>query len=541
MTIPSYFHALNDYKRADHYLELNAAGEVKRNDLNKGCCAFIANLIAAIWRAVTKSSTNMDKIVDHLIKKLNEINTKELKPEDKEKLISILKNLGAQLAGQHIFAIVFNRKAALIEMDSHPPYHVEAVIPVPPKVLLSPPPGVITPVEKPRVADPKPDTAHWFPGKILSPAEIRLHCKAPFKKEGLKSGDLLIARRTNGDHQLVAFVNIVGDRIEFIHPREGLLNKDVSEFYNVKEVPKPHKKDPEIPHDELDPIPENEGVGDRTRIVGNWFVQKLEGYIPNADPSVMGKLRYAGVDYELLNGATKDISTKSVALVGGYNQEVILLNPHRSPKINLLYDVLKGVIEGQKKRGVSLSDEQILNLVLVHISRFVLEIDDQEIGLPEHVRGMPGCDVLRVNNTGEPKMSDRIAVIPLEKQVIAHKGVCRHNALLAAYYIDRLIKDKVLDGTVQFIRDNLDKGGAHAWVMFVPEKKAGTEPAIWHVDVYWKELGNLEKPQTMEIFLDLYGPKALSNTLLRLQGTAKKHKQLQALETYAKVVVGRLK
>jgi hypothetical protein len=48
-------------------------------------------------------------------------------------------------------------------------------------------------------------------------------------------------------------------------------------------------------------------------------------------------------------------------------------------------------------------------------------------------------------------------------------GVCRHRALLGAYFLERLIKDKVLDGTCSIDRSQMN-GGGHAWARFVSAK-----------------------------------------------------------------------
>ncbi len=48
-------------------------------------------------------------------------------------------------------------------------------------------------------------------------------------------------------------------------------------------------------------------------------------------------------------------------------------------------------------------------------------------------------------------------------------GVCRHRALLGAYFLEKLIKDKILDGTCSIDRSEMN-GGGHAWARFVSRK-----------------------------------------------------------------------
>ena len=48
-------------------------------------------------------------------------------------------------------------------------------------------------------------------------------------------------------------------------------------------------------------------------------------------------------------------------------------------------------------------------------------------------------------------------------------GVCRHRALLGAYFLEKLIAERVLVGTCSVDRSEMDAGG-HAWARFVSKK-----------------------------------------------------------------------
>lgn len=60
-------------------------------------------------------------------------------------------------------------------------------------------------------------------------------------------------------------------------------------------------------------------------------------------------------------------------------------------------------------------------------------------------------------------------LVGLSKFVEEKAGVCRHQALLASYLLERLIKDGLLVGRTAVERNAIpDAGGAHAWAIFSP-------------------------------------------------------------------------
>lgn len=69
----------------------------------------------------------------------------------------------------------------------------------------------------------------------------------------------------------------------------------------------------------------------------------------------------------------------------------------------------------------------------------------------------------------------------------AGKGVCRHQALLAGYLLERLVGEGKLSGKVSIQRNSIEGYGAHAWVNFASEH--GNE---YIVDVAQGFVGKLE-------------------------------------------------
>ncbi len=59
--------------------------------------------------------------------------------------------------------------------------------------------------------------------------------------------------------------------------------------------------------------------------------------------------------------------------------------------------------------------------------------------------------------------------IDLTVFIIGSAGVCRHRALLGAYFLEKLIDDRALVGSCSVDRNEMDEGG-HAWARFVSKK-----------------------------------------------------------------------
>lgn len=61
-------------------------------------------------------------------------------------------------------------------------------------------------------------------------------------------------------------------------------------------------------------------------------------------------------------------------------------------------------------------------------------------------------------------------LVGLSTYIEAGVGLCRHQGLLAAYFIENLIRDGYLHGSVGIERNTVEEmGGTHAWAIFKPE------------------------------------------------------------------------
>lgn len=99
-------------------------------------------------------------------------------------------------------------------------------------------------------------------------------------------------------------------------------------------------------------------------------------------------------------------------------------------------------------------------------------------------------------------LADRIMEVASQKDgrvalgsyIASHGGVCRHEALLAGYLIERLIQDERIGdenrrsfGRVSVDRNAVRNKGGHAWVRYGDEKKQ-----VWIIDAAQKYCGKLD-------------------------------------------------
>jgi len=78
--------------------------------------------------------------------------------------------------------------------------------------------------------------------------------------------------------------------------------------------------------------------------------------------------------------------------------------------------------------------------------------------------------------------------INLSYFINAKKGVCRHQALLVGYLLERLKEEGHIDGKVSIDRNSVPGLGAHAWVRYV----SGTTRDVFIIDPAQKFIGRLE-------------------------------------------------
>jgi hypothetical protein len=147
--------------------------------------------------------------------------------------------------------------------------------------------------------------------------------------------------------------------------------------------------------------------------------------------------------------------------LGGGPREAIAVSPETDPRIDAVYDRMtrKRVLGGLVKRalgGKPTTNEQ-LQTVFATVQE-VMKYDGPAVeALSDQYRG------------------DR--VVSLGNYIEQGVGVCRHQGLLAAYLIERLIEDGKMKGSVHIERNTIPEyGGAHAWASYTDE--SGTDYVI---------------------------------------------------------------
>lgn len=134
----------------------------------------------------------------------------------------------------------------------------------------------------------------------------------------------------------------------------------------------------------------------------------------------------------------------------GVSSEACVVDDTKQPELNTCYEELRRRAENE-----SLIKGKPIN-------QFVL---DMAMDLVEEV--MPYDKEKADSITAEYDSGTKVA---LSSYVLEHAGVCRHQALLAGYLIEKLIDDGVLHGRVSVDRNYIPGEGGHAWVRYKNSK-----------------------------------------------------------------------
>lgn len=170
---------------------------------------------------------------------------------------------------------------------------------------------------------------------------------------------------------------------------------------------------------------------------GEPFVKYYEGSIP------------------VVTSKTRNFSQRLCSVGVNEEREIILLEP-TDILLDARYKLLKQAI----------ADERSIEAILHMIANFTKETCFPNKKPDDFIKE-------------ELKNKDNQGFIPLSKFVAKGQGVCRHHALLNAYFLSRLVKDGILKGHVIHHRQNL-KGGAHAWNLFrTPNGQFYSLDSLW--------------------------------------------------------------
>lgn len=226
-------------------------------------------------------------------------------------------------------------------------------------------------------------------------------------------------------------------------------------------------------------------------------------------------LNHHGTSYKVLQGSNDQISQSPVVCMGSnpIGREIIALNPSSSPLLQSKYQELLSFLKQQ-----NLSTQETLQTV----SDFVREqIFNPEICTESFVDAL----IDRWENSSKRTTDDfsltqeglSVPVIHIDTFILNQIGICRHQAFVTAYLLDRIVKeepDLLPSGKIYYVRDVVSIGrivGGHAWNLYVPDDPS----QCWHVDALWDMVKNVKAPQDLADLAQAYGPGAIGRELTR--------------------------
>ena len=142
----------------------------------------------------------------------------------------------------------------------------------------------------------------------------------------------------------------------------------------------------------------------------------------------------------------RDFPINGGVYLGGGEREAIVVDDNKQPELKSIYQELLKRRAIKEKRG-----EPFKYGVLKEVFDITREM------LPFNERVVDGL-------TADLEPDQKIA---LSVFINSKGGVCRHEALLAAYLLEKLKVDKYVSGKVSVDRNFVEGKGGHAWVRYV--------------------------------------------------------------------------
>lgn len=207
--------------------------------------------------------------------------------------------------------------------------------------------------------------------------------------------------------------------------------------------------------------------------------------LPNYD-STRNQLLVEGNQYTPLTGGSSNFSGMRVASCGSStHREIILLDPENSPILMAKYARLKELLSDRKAEGeMTESDilEFVKNFVMINIFH----------GDPDTLDSL-----LKEKEIKPTLIEGTTPFIPIDQFIDKGVGVCRHHSMVMAFLLDKLTKDPpdqpLLSGAVQYMRSNVEGGGAHAWVTYVNQNQKFHLDSLWNVFSEFSEVSERMK------------------------------------------------
>ncbi|MCX6806182.1 MAG: hypothetical protein NTY56_01930 [Patescibacteria group bacterium] len=165
---------------------------------------------------------------------------------------------------------------------------------------------------------------------------------------------------------------------------------------------------------------------------------------------------------------------EGVYLGSGEREEIVVndVYPEAKKAYEYIYEQLWEKVRSRQKEQEELGqDNNIKNGILSDVFKLVMD----EMKYDDAFARQAGVD----NKNG---------LINLSYFINAKKGVCRHQALLVGYLLERLKGEGYIDGEVSIDRNSVAEVGAHAWVRY----ESSTSGKIYILDPAQEFIGKLE-------------------------------------------------
>lgn len=184
------------------------------------------------------------------------------------------------------------------------------------------------------------------------------------------------------------------------------------------------------------------------------------------------------------------------------DRELLFLDPTSSPEIELHYDRFLHTL------SAGMTTEEILSQLKEYLRSHMFTCKKPQIEAVRAYNAAISAISARVARHKD-HLDWKIPMIPIDDYVRQGIGLDRHHALVACYFIDRLLTEDhpLLDGTVQFMKCNLPDDGAHIVTTFIPKRQGAdpqqrswkqhqeSPPEKWLLDSYRNVLVNFAKPE----------------------------------------------
>lgn len=194
------------------------------------------------------------------------------------------------------------------------------------------------------------------------------------------------------------------------------------------------------------------------------FIQGLINY-------EKGKLFIDGNLFTPITAATQGFSRERFVSCGSSSthiRELLYLDPDACPVLDGHYARFRALINSQ------MSTKDILNALMEYINKTMFPTDFSEKEILKQKEGIREFIAKHQCITTHSSKA-KIPIISIDEFIKKGLANPRHKALVACFIIDRLIREQVLDGSVQFFRNNV-LGGSHYWMTFIPQRKDEKNP-----------------------------------------------------------------